>query len=131
MSSDQTENLGLHTWAESDHISREEFNHNFTVLDGLITLGTVEVSGTETVVELGFTPKAVLVAGRFGVYSNSGPTSPYLYTSQGFAMRGMPSYGMNYDHSPAAVAVEIVEGGFRLTDALRAAANPYRYIAFG
>lgn len=131
MSSKQTGNLGLHIWEDGDSVSREEFNRNFTVLDGLITLGTVEVSGAETVVELGFTPRAVLVGGKFGVYGNSGPNGTYLFNSQGFAMQGLPSYAISYDNTAGSVAVEIVEGGFRLTGVLRAAANPYRYIAFG
>lgn len=34
MSSSTTPNLGLHTWAGTDRVSRVEMNENFTILDG-------------------------------------------------------------------------------------------------
>ncbi|MBU8715382.1 hypothetical protein KM924_23045 [Brevibacillus parabrevis] len=34
MSSSTTPNLGLHTWAGTDRVSRVEMNDNFTILDG-------------------------------------------------------------------------------------------------
>lgn len=92
MSTGKTKNYQLHSWAATDHFLRTEMNENFTKLDAALNaavtaLNTVlarkaeVVMGTytpdnaeERFINLGFTPKAVLVVGSTGEmgYINNG-----------------------------------------------------------
>ena len=60
MSSHLTENFGLHIWEGQDSFLREEFNENFSRLDGMIVIGSYVGDGTaERDIDLGFQPQAL------------------------------------------------------------------------
>ena len=111
MSTNQTENYQLHVWEPSDDFLREEFNENFAALDAALAAGARFASGrytgdgqAEQIIELGFTPKAVLVlpsAGNF--FANGSPS----YTSGGLAVQGFPA-----SKGEGQTLVSICEGGF-------------------
>ncbi len=103
MSSHLTEQLGLHTWEPEDKFLRSEFNENFEMLDGILVTGSF--TGDDQpgrFIDLGFTPRAVLVL-RGGTM-----TATNTYIGGGLALPGSPTYLTN------APLMEVVEGGFRL-----------------
>ena len=102
MSTNKTENYGLHAWEASDDFLRQEFNENFVRIDGavydLLVTGTYTGDGTTSrTIELGFTPRALLL------FNNSGATmNSFVYG--GLAL---------LDHGCSAVS--IIDGGLRVT----------------
>lgn len=74
MSTCKTENYQLHAWGAEDEESLGEINENFGKLDGAsrVIAGTYVGDGeTEQSIDLGFTPKAVLVIHPKGEMSQS------------------------------------------------------------
>ncbi|MCI9403611.1 MAG: hypothetical protein HFF04_08075 [Oscillospiraceae bacterium] len=106
MSANKTENYKLHTWEASDDFLRQEFNENFAAIDAAIhenvVAGAYIGDGADRqAIDLGFTPKAVLVMDERGEASYS------TYIRGGLAVSGGPCrYG---DQE----IIVIVEGGFR------------------
>ncbi len=83
MSTKKTQNYQLHQWEATDDFLRTEFNENFGKLDEALGKKTEVVIGVyipdnteERFIDLGFTPKAVLVVGSTGEmgYVTSGMT---------------------------------------------------------
>lgn len=74
MSTNKTENYGLHAWVAGDDFLREEINENFETLDGeaaRVVLGSY--AGDDAVSRtspLGFTPKALLLFRSDGATSS-------------------------------------------------------------
>lgn len=98
MSTKRTEHYGLHAWEAGDSFLREEFNENFTAVDGL--LGKLErgkirmVAGSYTGdgefyqhIDLGAEPRMVMVT-RYGRMHEGS----YVYG--GVAYAGAPGEGM-------------------------------------
>jgi hypothetical protein len=129
MSTNKTENYQLHSWEAGDDFLRTEMNENFSLLDsnlagkaGVVTgtyTGTYEGSDTpelaDQFIDLGFTPKAVLVM------PETGSMSGYY---GGLALQDTPVL-VRYINS-----VEIGEDGFTVRSLLNvASANdaPLRY----
>ena len=83
MSTKKTRNYQLHQWEPADNFLRAEFNENFGKLDEALGKKAEVVIGVyipdnteERFIDLGFTPKAVLVVGSTGEmgYVTSGMT---------------------------------------------------------
>ena len=98
-----------------------------------MTVGTYTGDGAETkVINLGFTPKAVLVMYSWGVMYDTSTTKDSI--TGGLAMRESPAY------RGACIAVEIVSQGFAVHYNTNTGSNqyaytnranfPYHYIAF-
>ena len=98
-----------------------------------MTVGTYTGDGAETkVINLGFTPKAVLVMYSWGVMYDTSTTKDSI--TGGLAMRESPAY------RGACIAVEIVSQGFAVYYNTNTGSNqyaytnranfPYHYIAF-
>ena len=123
MSTNKTENLGLHSWVRSDPFRMDEFNENVSKIDKAVggkaeqsELDRVDAAAvkfacdiytgdgrTDRFIELGFTPKVVFVGcgphGQFYITNNAGYFG-------GVAMRDNPA------HSGTLKYIEIVENGF-------------------
>jgi len=72
MSAQKTEHYQLHQWEPGDSVLRREFNENFAKIDtaARIVVGTYVGDGAESRhIELGFQPRAVLVANDHGQMS--------------------------------------------------------------
>ena len=92
MSTNQTQRYNLHLWEPGDDFLREEFNANFAALDGAVggkcglVMGTYTGDGAESrFIDLGFTPRAVILCNEYGVMSDG------AYSSGGVALEGKPS----------------------------------------
>ena len=71
MSSHLTEHYQLHTWEPGDDFLRTEFNENFEALDGAARIICGVYTGDETserFIDLGFTPRVMLVQSNPGVF---------------------------------------------------------------
>ena len=73
MSTKKAKNYQLHQWEPADNFLRTEFNENFGKLDEALGKKAEVVIGVyipdnteERFIDLGFTPKAVLVVGSTG-----------------------------------------------------------------
>ena len=61
MSSNKSENLGLHLWEGEDDFLRTEFNENFQLLDSIYVTGSYTGSlGTKTI-NIGFRPRFLVI----------------------------------------------------------------------
>ena len=103
MSTNKTENYGLHAWVAGDDFLLSEINENFGKLDGgaRMLTGTYTGDGTEgRIIALGVTPKAVLVL-QGGLLLQQGS-----YSYGGLALSDMPAGNPTL--------VEIVEEGFQV-----------------
>ena len=138
MSTNKTENLGLHSWVRKDPFRMDEFNENFDKLDRAVGANAAAVStipkftcGAYTgdgkkkrLIELPFAPKMVYVGDAMGrtFYVNAAGGT---YTYGGVAVEG----GSNS-------LVEIVEGGFQVSHIENASTANYNgrtfvYFAIG
>ena len=75
MSSQKTNRFHLHRWAPEDTFLREEFNENFTLIEGAVVAGSYIGDGqARRFIALPFTPAAVLIVRSDGEvsYGNSG-----------------------------------------------------------
>lgn len=124
-STNHTQHYGLSQWEPEDAFLREEFNEDFRKIDGVmagkaeIVLGTYTGDGeSERVIDLGFTPKAVIL-------ENSQGYRPVNVYSGGIVLPGHPINGN---------MVKIVEGGFSVRSGSSAQFNSkgqvMYYIAF-
>ena len=133
MASGRTEHYGLSLWESGDSFLREEFNEDHGKIDNALA-GKCEVvfgcyQGTYTsdnrvqIITLGFTPKAVLLVGRHGLFTEGGSSYGGLGIAPGFLDQEGTRYGL-----------EVVEGGFRVeTDspyAMNHNGANYYFIAF-
>lgn len=108
---EKTAHYALTIWEREDEFrSPEGLNENFTALDGALAEKAELVVGSYTgngvngrKVELGFTPKSVLICRRDGVMGN---TNAYVYG--GLLLQGISLQANGYD------AAAIVENGFQL-----------------
>lgn len=106
MSTNKTKNYRLHAWVPGDTFLLSEINENFERLDAAahVVFGTYEGDGTDDrVIELGFTPQAVLLENENGqrLCNLNGPRG-------GLAFPGFPQ---TYSRA----VLEVVEGGFRVS----------------
>ena len=62
MSSNKSENLGLHLWEGEDDFLRTEFNENFQVLDQGIVTGSYSGNSTTQDIILGFRPRFLVIS---------------------------------------------------------------------
>lgn len=125
MSTNKTTNYGLHQWQPGDTFLRSEINENFAALDGAVatkaaqsglTALQTDVAGKAEVVfgsyvgnddagrviELGFTPKAVMVMTQDGMLNGT-------YNFGGITAPGYPC-----SYSNKGTFLEVTEGGFRV-----------------
>ena len=108
MSTNKTQNYALHAWEAGDDFLRAEFNENFAAIDEAlhdhVVAGAYTGDGTkERLMELGFTPRAVLILPQDGkIYNNN-------YYLGGLAV--MDSSIQYNSH----ISCTIVEGGFELS----------------
>lgn len=138
MSTNKTENYGLHAWEPGDDFMRTEFNENFQKLDAALaglqsSLGnkleivTGSYTGNDAAtrtITLGFRPKLVIVVTRDGltytgydVHCQAGgfftpnmTTVPFTFTDSGFTVKQTSgNYSMTSDSKDV---------------------NPFYYIAF-
>lgn len=106
MSTNRTENYQLHVWGAEDEESLAELNENFAKLDqgaAWVVMGTYDGDGTaDRVIELGFTPRAVLLENSGGqrLCNLSGPRGGLVFP--------------DYPSSSAVVPLKVVEGGFQV-----------------
>lgn len=133
MASNQTEHYALSQWAADDSFLREEFNADHVKIDDALEKKCEVVfgcyQGTQTsenrvqIISLGFTPKAVLLVGRHGLFTEGGSYYGGLGIAPGFLDQTGTRYGL-----------ELVEGGFRVeTDspyAMNHNGANYYFIAF-
>lgn len=101
MSTCKTENYQLHTWGAEDEERLAEINENFAKLDGAaqVVVGSYIGTGAETqYINLGFRPKALLVADREG------------FLSKGSAMYGGFYTEANHDNN---MTIRFTDTGFR------------------
>lgn len=110
MSSQKTEHYQLHKWEPGDDFLREEFNENFAAIDTAIAGASRVVAGAYTgngkasqLIDLGFQPRAVLVA------EESGEIRDGYYCYGGLALRGRP-----VRLNDTLVSVSIEDTGFRV-----------------
>lgn len=112
---EKTENFNLNRWEPADEIRVEDFNDNSDKIDealAKLTAGMPKiVCGTYTgngaasqTIELGFTPKAVLVVTTYGQMQSS----PYY--NGGLAVTDNPVKMGSTGHK----VVEIIENGFNV-----------------
>ena len=113
MSSNKTTNYNLHSWLPEDDFLRTEMNENFAAIDAAIksgadALNALVVTGSyvgnnraNRKLELGFTPRAVLV------FNHDGSTRNYYGNDGGLALTDQP-----VEYSAGAPVVTITEGGF-------------------
>ena len=103
MSTNKTEHYGLHAWVAGDDFSRMEINENFALLDaGAAQMVAGRYSGTGTdhrIINLGFTPQAVLLIDQSGTMTNG-----YTWYG-GLALSGGDS-----------VVLAVTEGGFTVRE---------------
>ena len=134
MSTNKTENYGLHAWVAGDDFLREEINENFALLDGAVeecqvVVGTYMGTGGSTTqtITLGFRPKAVLSLTNRVAHSSS---------SSGRNRATLALDGANVDGY-----LTITDTGFQVSNALNVSSqddynrdsypyNPYRYIVW-
>lgn len=125
---EKTAHYALTIWEREDEFrSPEGLNENFTALDGALAGKTELVMGSYTgngvdgrTVELGFTPKSVLICRQDGMM---GSTNYYVYG--GLLLPGISLQANGYD------AAAIVENGFQLyvpDDHIRINVKNYVYI---
>lgn len=114
MSTNQTASYGLHLWEPGDDFLREEFNENTQVLEEALAQKCGAVFGSYTgddttnrTIYLGFRPRAVLLASKFGLLGDpnwssyglgglffSGMTlNAFQLTDTGFCVSSPPSQG--------------------------------------
>ncbi len=134
MSTNKTKNYNLHAWEPGDDFLRSEFNENFAAIDTALgekselAAGTYEGDGAKSrVISLGFTPRAVLVM----QYDGATYEARNIKVCGGLALEGFPvKQGMA---GGWVIAVEIVEGGFRVAYEGDACTNTngiiYHYLA--
>lgn len=124
MSTNKTQNYGLHAWEPGDDFLREEFNENFAALDAAVFVADVVVgtyTGTmqpgytavEQDIELGFKPRAVITrslngTGGTGFVTTGSEDYDLVLTDTGFRVRR----GLNFKNSSNNTY------------------NPYRYLAW-
>lgn len=128
MSTNKTQNYGLHTWEAGDDFLREEFNENFAAIDEGIFLnvfvtGSYEGTGTSgespRTIELGFRPRVVLLMGNM-----SGGNTHLTPTVMALVIDGVRTD-----------KVTLTDTGFTVTYQLNQKddyynPNPYRFIAW-
>lgn len=110
MSTKRTENYQLHAWEPGDDFLLAEINENFAALDDGVRMATGTYEGVSSKtnedivssIDLGFTPKAVLV------FNNWGMTGYERTTFGGLALPG--AWVGDSGH----FAVKITEGGFQV-----------------
>ena len=105
MSTNKTENYGLHAWAAGDDFSREEINVNFALMDavaagkvGMISGSYKGTAGTAVRVELGCRPLAVHIEALSGI------------------RHGSTTYGGLYPDGGVSTAVTIDNAGFTVNE---------------
>lgn len=109
MSSNKTTNYRLHRWEAVDDFLREEFNENFSMLDDAarVVYGTYTGDGARSkFIDLGFTPKAVLVVNQEGQMSTG------YNMHGGLALPDSPAYHKSGNGQGPIVTIE--EGGFQV-----------------
>ena len=109
MSSQKTEHYQLHQWSLSDEFQTQEVNENFQLLDtaARVVVGTYVGDGAkERLIDLGFTPQAVLVVDSVGQMHTG--KDPY----GGLALPGFPA--VRWPTGNTDPTIEIVEGGFQV-----------------
>ena len=109
MSTNKTENYGLHAGEAEDDFLREEMNENFAMLDaalgGMVTVGRYTGDGTkDRVIALGFTPRAVLIMPQDQHMNET------YYSMGGLVLKDSPLIHGGKDRIAA-----IVEGGFQVS----------------
>ena len=93
----------LHTWEPGDDFLRTEFNEDFEALDGAARIICGVYTGDETserFIDLGFTPRVILVQSNPGVFSN-------VY---GVALEGLPALATSTQYTGSKPDVTVVEG---------------------
>ncbi len=114
MSSQKTAHYRLHAWEPADSFLRAEFNENFSAIDAALaaleggkcrmTVGSCTGDGAASQhIELGFTPKAVLLEHPMGLR----PAGAGYTSYGGLAVTGQPL-------TKGAPMLEIEPGGFRI-----------------
>lgn len=138
MSTNKTQNFGLHAWAAEDDFLRSEFNENFAALDGAarVSVGTYTGDGAaERGIRLGFRPQAVFLLGSWGELTQSGGAA-----RGGLAIDGSPAQSTSPSSTGKPDAVTVTDDGFQVyykderTAAVGIATNStnvtYHYVAF-
>ena len=136
VSQNQTERFGLHLWEPEDNFLREEFNENFTTLDMAVAGKLAAVKGAYIgdrpperyqqdppfqTVDLGFTPRAVLLCNPVVAYENNAWNSQWIIAgavTQGSTTASYYSKG------------EIIPDGFRVSGYLNVNGQTILYMAF-
>ena len=106
MSTERTKHFELHIWDSGDDFLLSEINENFGALDDAarVVMGTYDGDGTvERVIQLGFTPQAVLLENEWGqrVSNLGGPRG-------GLVFPGFPG-------KDSRMLLTVVEGGFQVS----------------
>lgn len=105
MSSNQTQNYGLHQWEPGDSFLREEFNENFGAIDGAmagaVVFGTYTGDGNSSRnINLGRRPKAVILAPNNGFWGNGSSVRSGLFggnlTLSGYAQITDAGFTVSY-----------------------------------
>ena len=130
----KTTNYQLNQWAKSDRVLMDDFNADNQKIDAALgekigaVFGIYTGDGTATqTVSLGFTPKLLYTCSQGGIAGyNSGST----YCYGGLAAPGHP-----VRREGSVPAVEIIDGGFRVTQSndynrVNLANVVYHYAAF-
>jgi hypothetical protein len=104
MSTNKTAHYKLHSWVPGDDFIRAEFNENFDLIDSAIeermVVGTYTGDATaERFIDLGFTPRAVLVL----KYDSELKSGSSVYG--GLAVTGQPVVGRQ-------TVLKLTDGGF-------------------
>ena len=106
MSTNKTETYQLHIWSPGDIFSREEINANFSALDSAaaqVVVGSCVGDGSlERFIDLGFTPRAVLITAENGAT---------FYSQSQYG--GLAVTGMNAVYQSRQTIV-LKEGGFQI-----------------
>lgn len=106
MSTNKTENYQLHIWSPGDIFSREEINANFSALDSAaaqVVVGSFVGDGSlERFIDLGFTPRAVLIT------ADNGATFYSQAQYGGLAVTGVNAVYQSRE------TIALKEGGFQI-----------------
>lgn len=120
--STQTEHIGLHQWESTDPFLREDFNEDNRKIDealkkneqaitatGGYVIGSYTGDGQRgRVIELGFSPTAVLVQSALRAESNNWS----MQSETWLALRGQPAYYFTIGHDQGTMTLTCEENGF-------------------
>lgn len=140
MSTNKTTNYELHSWVPQDDFLLTEINENFAALDSAVAAkadksaltalqtvvaakpnvvyGSYTGTGSTMRLQLGFTPKAIWVAGNNGAFATSGGAYGGMATSLG--MQSSPS---------SSKLVCVIEGGVYLNGSSVTDSSIHYYVA--